>query len=133
VATAAAENMRNEYPGCRIVGCRDGFFTPYDEVDIVAEIREARPDILCVALGIPKQEKWISRHRLDLMVPVAIGVGGTLDVLSGQVKRAPKFIQTLSLEWLYRLVKNPRKIGKVLLLPRFVLLALRNSRSLNSP
>ena len=128
VAASAAEKMREKYSGVRIVGYRDGYFTPDDEVDIAKEIRDAQPDILCVALGIPKQEKWISRHRGDLGVPVMIGVGGTLDVLSGQVKRAPVLIQKMNLEWLYRLAKNPRKFGKVLTLPRFVLMALRSPR-----
>jgi N-acetylglucosaminyldiphosphoundecaprenol N-acetyl-beta-D-mannosaminyltransferase len=90
------------------------------------QIREARPHVLCVALGIPKQEKWIARHRAELDVPVLIGVGGTFDVHSGRVKRAPRWMQRLNLEWLYRLAKNPRKIGKVMTLPRFVWMTLRS-------
>lgn len=125
VAESAAERMRSRYPGCHIVGMHDGYFSPEDEESVAAEVRGARPDVLCVAMGIPKQEKWIDRHRAYLGVPVLIGVGGTFDVLSGSVKRAPTWMQRLNLEWLYRLSKNPRKIGKVLTLPRFVLLALR--------
>jgi len=129
VAEDAARKMRDRYPGCEIVGTRDGFFRQEDEPALLDEIRTAHPDILCVALGIPKQEKWIARHRDALGVPVLIGVGGTFDVYSGRVKRAPKWMQRLSLEWLYRLARNPRKIGKVMTLPKFVLMTLRAKRS----
>ena len=128
IAESAAQKMREKYPGCRIVGVRDGFFKPEDEAVIVEQIREAAPDILCVALGIPKQEHFIDRNREALGVPVMIGVGGTLDVFSGSVKRAPVWMQRASLEWLYRLYKNPRKIGKVMTLPRFVWMTLRGAR-----
>jgi N-acetylglucosaminyldiphosphoundecaprenol N-acetyl-beta-D-mannosaminyltransferase len=87
----------------------------------------ARPDILLVALGIPKQEKFIARHKAALGVPVCIGVGGTLDVFSGTVKRAPRWMQNSGLEWLYRVASNPKKINKVALLPRFVWMTLRDS------
>ena len=120
--------MRLKYPGCQIVAVRDGFFTADEEAGIIEQIREAAPDILCVALGIPKQEHFIDRNRAALNVPVMIGVGGTFDVISGTVKRAPLWMQKASLEWLYRLYKNPRKIGKVMTLPRFVWLTLRGGR-----
>lgn len=128
VAQAAAERMRSRYPGCQVVGTRDGFFTKEQEPQIVEQIKSARPDILCVALGIPLQEKWIHRFRDTLNVPVLIGVGGTFDVYSGRVKRAPVWMQRLNLEWLYRLLKNPRKISKVMTLPKFVLMTLRAQR-----
>ncbi|MCW3099510.1 MAG: N-acetylmannosaminyltransferase, partial [Chthonomonadaceae bacterium] len=120
VAAQAADKMRAKYPGAQIVGTRDGFFKP-DETDaLVAEIREAQADAVFVAMGIPKQEKWIAAHRDRLGAAVLIGVGGTFDVLSGNVKRAPILFQKLRLEWLWRVLSNPRKISKVLLLPRFV-------------
>ncbi len=125
VAQEAAERMRERFPGTRIVGVRDGFFSPAQEPEVVAEIKAAAPDIVLVALGIPKQEKWIARHKAALGCPVFIGVGGSFDVHSGRVQRAPVWMQRGSLEWLYRLSKNPRKIGKVMTLPRFALLALR--------
>ena len=99
---------------------------------IVQNIAEAKPDVLLVAMGIPKQEKWIARHREALGVPVLIGVGGTLDVLSDTVKRAPKIMRQLKLEWLWRVLANPRKLSKVLLLPRFVRL-VRREKQLNHP
>lgn len=120
VAAQAAEKMRAKYPGAQIVGTRDGFFKPEETDALVAEIRETQADAVFVAMGIPKQEKWIAAHRDRLGAAVLIGVGGTFDVLSGNVKRAPKLFQNLRLEWLWRVMSNPRKISKVLLLPRFV-------------
>ena len=125
IAPLAAERMTAKYPGCLIVGTHDGFFKP-DAVDsIVAEIKAAKPDILCVAFGIPRQEKWIRAHAKEIGVPVSIGVGGTFDVLSGTVKRAPLLFQKLHLEWLWRVIKNPKKLNKVMLLPKFVGYILR--------
>lgn len=120
VAEEARARMLARYPGAQIVGHRDGFFTEADEPAVVAEIRAAKPDILLVALGIPKQEKFIARHKAALNVPVLIGVGGTFDVMSGTVQRAPMWMQNAGLEWLHRLAANPKKISKVALLPQFV-------------
>ncbi len=125
VADKAAVKMRQHYPGARIVGVRDGFFTAEQEPDILAQIKAATPDIVLVAMGIPKQEKWIHQNKDQIGAPVFIGVGGTFDVFSGRVKRAPVWMQNSGLEWLYRLWKNPRKIVKVMTLPEFALLALR--------
>ena len=120
VAAAAADRMRAKYPGACIAGARDGYFGPGETQSVIDEVRAAHANILLVAMGIPKQEKWIQAHRDALGCAVLIGVGGTLDVLSGQVRRAPKVMQVLRLEWLWRVISNPRKISKVLLLPRFV-------------
>lgn len=125
VADEAAQNLRQRYPGAQIVGTRDGYFSEAQEPDIVAQIKRAAPDVLLVAFGIPKQEKWITRHKAALGVPVSLGIGGSFDVYSGRVKRAPEFMQKHGFEWLHRLASNPKKIGKVMTLPRFVLLALR--------
>ena len=125
VAAQAAEKMRAKYPGTQIVGTRDGYFQPEETDALVAEIREARAEAVFVAMGIPKQEKWIAAHRESLGAAVLIGVGGTFDVLSGNVRRAPKVMQKARLEWLWRVLSNPRKISKVMLLPRFVRLVRR--------
>lgn len=125
VADAAAQNLRERFAGAQIVGTRHGFFTPADEAGIVDDIAKAQPDVLLVAFGIPKQEKFIDRHKDALGVPILIGVGGSFDVYSGRVKRAPKWMQNRGLEWLYRLWQNPRKLGKVMTLPQFALLAIR--------
>lgn len=128
IAEEAKARMLARYPDAQIVGFRYGFFKPEGEAEIVEQIRAARPDILLVALGIPKQEKFIDRHRDALGVPVMIGVGGTFDVFSGSVKRAPIWMQNAGLEWLHRLAANPKKISKVAMLPRFVMKVLRDPR-----
>ena len=117
-AKAKAEQL---YPGIEIVGVRNGFFSPADNAAIIAEIRAARPDLLLVALGVPKQEKWIAAHLAELDVPVAIGVGGTLDVMAGVMKRAPHWMQKAKLEWLFRGLMQPKRAGRLLALPKFVL------------
>ncbi len=125
VAALAADNLRARFPGAQIVGTRDGYFSREDEPQVIADIQAAQPDVLLVAFGIPKQEKWITAHKAALQVPVSIGIGGSFDVYSGRVKRAPVWMQKASLEWLYRLASNPKKIGKVMTLPLFAVLALR--------
>ena len=127
VAEAAAARMSEKYPGLAVAGTRDGFFQESDDSAIVEKIRASRADVLCVALGIPKQEKWICAHRDALQVPVLIGVGGTFDVLSGRVRRAPMLFRRIHLEWLWRLLSNPKKISKVALLPRFVRMVLASA------
>jgi N-acetylglucosaminyldiphosphoundecaprenol N-acetyl-beta-D-mannosaminyltransferase len=126
VAEAAAANLSARYPGLRVVGTAHGFLAEAEQESLLARIEAARPDVLLVALGIPRQEKWIHRHMQRLRVPVSIGVGGSFDVFAGNVARAPAWMQRRGLEWAYRLIKNPRKISKVLTLPRFVLMVLRH-------
>ena len=121
VAEKAKAKAEQLYPGIEIVGVRNGFFSPADNAAIIAEIRAARPDLLLVALGVPKQEKWIAAHLAELDVPVAIGVGGTLDVMAGVMKRAPRWMQKAKLEWLFRGMLQPKRAGRLLALPKFVL------------
>lgn len=125
VAMAAADNLRRDCPGALIVGARDGYFSADEEPQVLDEIKTAKPDVLLVAFGIPKQEKWIAKNRDLLAVPVSIGIGGSFDVYSGRVKRAPVWMQNAGFEWLYRLWSNPKKIGKVMTLPKFAMLTLR--------
>ena len=128
VAEEASERLKLRHPGCNIVGTRHGFF-PVEDSDIVAqEVAQARPDVLLVAMGIPRQEKFIARALATTGARVAMGVGGSLDVYSGRVKRAPVFVQRMKLEWLWRLVQNPKKFEKVARLPRFVWLVLRGEK-----
>jgi N-acetylglucosaminyldiphosphoundecaprenol N-acetyl-beta-D-mannosaminyltransferase len=119
VADLAAEKLRLRYPGCNIVGVRHGFFPAESDSVVAAEIAELRPDLLFVAMGIPRQEKFIRATQAIIRAKVAMGVGGSLDVFSGKAKRAPGLIQRLHLEWLWRLLLNPSKIGKVKSLPIF--------------
>ena len=128
VADEAAANLRKKYPGVKIVGTRHGFFKPEEDMRVAEEVAKLNPDILLVAMGIPRQEKFILRTMPVIKARVAIGVGGTLDVFSGRAKRAPKLIQKISMEWLWRLILNPSKIAKAKLLPKFVWLNLRDSR-----
>ena len=121
VAEKAKAKAEKLYPGIEIVGVRDGYFKPKDNAAIIAEIRAAQPDLLLVALGVPKQEKWIAAHLAELGVPVAIGVGGTLDVMAGVMKRAPRWMQKAKLEWLFRGMLQPKRAGRLLALPKFVL------------
>lgn len=127
IAQAAADKMREKYPGCTIVGARDGFFLPADEAKVAQEIRDAKVDVLFVAMGIPKQEKFIARNLYEMAAKVSMGVGGSFDVLSGTVRRAPMLIRKMKLEWLWRLMLNPRKWRKAMTLPKFVILVLSRS------
>ena len=99
--------------GIQIVGTRDGFFTAEDEAEIIAQIKEAKPDLLLAALGVPKQEKWLKAHMQELNCPLCIGVGGTFDVMAGVMKRAPLWMQKAKLEWLFRGMLQPKRIGNI--------------------
>ncbi len=125
VAQAAANALRVRHPALKIVGTRDGFFSPEDEGSVCAHIRSARPDVLLVGLGAPRQERWMQRWSATLGVPVSIGVGGTFDVLAGRIPRAPRWMQRLGLEWFYRLAQEPRRWSVVRTIPPLFLLAVR--------
>ena len=119
VADEAAANLKKEYPELNIVGTRNGYFSADDEADIVNEINASGADIVFVCLGAPKQEKWINAHKDELKVRVAMGIGGSLDVFAGRVERAPDFWCKIGMEWFYRLVKEPWRIGRMMDLPKF--------------
>ena len=121
VAEKAKAKAEALYPGIEICGVRDGYFTEADEPAIIEEIKAVRPHILLGALGVPKQEKWLWKYREELQVPVSIGVGGTLDVMAGVMKRAPRWMQKARLEWLFRGMLQPKRAGRLMALPRFVL------------
>ena len=120
VAEKARQKAEALYPGIQIVGVRNGYFSEAEEPEIIREIRDAEPDLLLAALGVPKQEKWLKKYKAELGVPVSIGVGGTLDVMAGTTKRAPLWIQKAKLEWLFRGVFQPKRAGRLLALPKFV-------------
>ena len=94
-------------------------------------MEQLKPDVLFVALGAPKQEYWIAEHLPKLGIPVGMGIGGSMDVLSGNVKRAPKWMQKLSLEWLYRLLIQPKRFKRVLALPKFMLAVKKQAKQQN--
>ena len=128
VAESAREKAMELYPGIQIVGTRNGFFSEADEPEIIAEIKAARPDILLAALGGPKQEIWLYKYRQALQVPVAIGVGGTLDVMAGVMQRAPLWMQKAKLVWLFRGLKQPSRAGRLLALPKFVMKVMASKK-----
>ena len=126
IAEKAKENIEKMYPGINIVGTRDGYFKEEDEDGIIDMINESGAKLLYVCLGAPKQEKWIYKNRDRLKgVRLALGVGGTLDVLSGEAKRAPEIFLKLNLEWFYRIASNPSRWGRFLALPKFMFKVLK--------
>lgn len=124
VAETAAENLKKEYPLINIVGMRDGYFAPEDNAAIIDDINQSGADLVFVCLGAPKQENWIFENRSKLNCHVMMGVGGTLDVLAGTAERAPEIWCDLGFEWLYRLIKQPSRIFRMMALPKFALTVL---------
>lgn len=120
VAEKARDRLLSRYPGLKISGTAHGYLPPREEEDLLARLKALRPDILLVALGAPKQERWIARHLEELGIPVAIGVGGALDVLAGEARRAPLWMQRKGMEWLYRLLKDPKRVKRMMALPKFI-------------
>ena len=118
VAETAAEKLHEKYPELTICGTHDGYFQ--DEGPVIADINEKQPDILLVCLGFPKQEQFMWNHRKDLNVKLMLGLGGSLDGFAGNVKRAPKWMIRCNLEWLYRLIQEPSRIGRMMRLPKFL-------------
>ena len=128
VAEEAANNLRKDYPELHIVGMRNGYFQSEDEAEIVREINESGADIVFVCLGAPKQERWIYAHKDELRVKVAMGIGGSLDVFAGRVERAPDFWCKIGMEWFYRLMKEPWRIGRMMDLPKFAATVLAKGK-----
>lgn len=127
VAQAAGEKLMERYPGLRIVGCDNGYFRGREE-QAIAAVREAEADVLFAALGMPYQEQWLYQHRQELGCAVAVGVGGSFDVIAGLVKRAPALWQKLKLEWLWRLLSDPKRWRRYLVIPRFMRAVKRQAR-----
>jgi len=119
VAGEAADRLCRDYPGLRIAGTHHGYFQEKEESRVAEEIKKTKPDLLFVALGAPKQEKWIDRYFGKFGTGVAVGVGGSFDVLAGRVQRAPAWIRQMHLEWLSRLIREPSRWRRQLVLPLF--------------
>ncbi len=128
VAVTAAMKMMEKYPGLKVIGTHDGYFDEHEEKRIIDEINALKPDLLLVGLGAPKQEKWWFTHRDYLQVKVCVGVGGSFDGMSGKVKRAPDIFIKLGLEWFYRLLKQPTRFKRMLRLPLFLLLVIKDGK-----
>ena len=123
IAELAAEKMLQKHPKLCICGIRDGYFQ--DEAEVVQAINEAKADAVYVCLGSPKQERFMYAHRGELNARLLVGLGGTLDGIAGTVKRAPKWMIRLQLEWLYRLIKEPKRFKRMLRLPKYIFAALK--------
>jgi len=117
VAARAGAALTAQYPGLRVAGTADGYS---DDAPVIAAICAAKPDLLLVCLGAPKQERWMAAHRGQLDVGLMAGLGGALDVFAGEVARAPEVWRKLGLEWFYRLCKEPRRVKRMLKLPLFL-------------
>ncbi len=126
IAELAAENLQKKHPGLMVCGTADGYFK--EEQAVVEKINAAKPEVLFVCLGAPKQEKFMKAHQKELEVKFMIGLGGSLDGFAGTVKRAPRWMIRLNLEWLYRLIKEPWRLGRMMRLPKFVLACKRYAR-----
>jgi len=126
IAEMAVEKMREKYKDLRVAGTHHGYFKEADEGGIVKAINDSGADFLCAALGSPKQEKFISCYRDELKVKAAIGVGGSLDVWAGTLKRAPEFYRNNGLEWLYRLIQQPSRYKRMAALPLFMMKVIVN-------
>ncbi len=123
IAELAGRKLVEKFPGLVICGTADGYFK--DEAAVIDRINEAKPDVVFVCLGAPKQEKFIKAHFDEMDATLMLGLGGSLDGYAGTVQRAPKWMIDLSLEWLYRLIKEPKRIGRMMRLPKFVLICFR--------
>lgn len=125
VADMAAVNIMSEFGKVNIRGYAHGYFTPEEENALIENINKQKPDILLVALGVPKQEFWIHQNMYRLNCKVCIGVGGSIDIFAGTAALAPEFMRKAGLEWLFRLIREPRRYKRMMDLPRFVLLTLK--------
>lgn len=119
IAERTADILRRDNPGLQIAGTFAGSPKPEDEAEICALIAAARPHVLFVAYGPPKQDLWIARTRDRLKIPLAMGVGGTFDFITGVAQRAPVWMQRIGLEWLHRLIREPWRWRRMLTLPKF--------------
>ncbi len=132
VAKAAAENIKKDYPNIRIAGYHHGYFkgshTGYnsheEEMEVIEDINHSNPDIIFVGLGFPRQEIWIDSNKEKIRGKVIIGNGGVMDILSGNLKKTPEFIRKIGLEWLHRLIREPSRIKRQMVIPKFMLKVL---------
>ncbi len=127
-ADRAADEISARFPGVTIKGCHHGYFDESESDEIIKQINALKPDVLFVALGSPKQEKWISRNKNILNARIAMGVGGSFDVLAGNIKRAPAVFRKVGMEWFYRLITQPWRARRMLVLPVFAVKVLMDRK-----
>jgi len=125
VAREAADRLSLKHPGLQIAGVHHGYFSADEEEKVAMVVRESRPDLLFIALGAPKQEWWMDKYLEKTGAAVALGVGGSFDVVAGRVRRAPRWVRHLQLEWLFRLLNEPSRWRRQLVLPLFAWRVIR--------
>ena len=133
VAESASEMLKSRFPGLIVCGTHHGYFDIRGEENarVIEEIKRAAPGLLIVCLGFPRQEEWIIENRTALPgVSVMLGLGGSLDVWSGNVRRAPIIFRRMGLEWLWRILSDPSRLKRAGALPGFVLLTLKKRRDI---
>jgi len=128
----AAAKLLGRHPRLQLA-YRDGFFRPEEDQEVIARIKDYAPQLLFVGRSVDTQEPWIDRYKEQLNVPVMMGVGGSFDVLSGKLKRAPKLFRQLRLEWFYRLLQEPARYRRMLVLPKFALKVIREKENVQKP
>lgn len=126
ILQSCKKNLKEKYPNLKILGSHNGYFDINSCEDIINEIKACKPYAIFVAMGAPKQEEFIIRNMKDLPVSIFMGVGGSFDVISGKVSRAPKWMINLGLEWLHRTLKNPARIKRLGVIPKFLFIAIKN-------
>lgn len=129
VLQGCLSKIKEKYPKINIAGHRNGFFRKEDEENIVQEIIQCKPYAVFIAMGCPKQEKFIIDYMDSITAKIFMGVGGSFDVISGNVNRAPKWMIKLGLEWLYRIIKNPSRIKRLSSIPKFLYIVLKNRKN----
>jgi N-acetylglucosaminyldiphosphoundecaprenol N-acetyl-beta-D-mannosaminyltransferase len=122
VAEAAAAELRARHPELVVAGTHDGYFSSEQTPQVIATIQRSGARLLLLGLGFPKQEFWVREHADELGPLVCMGIGGSLDVISGRLSRAPAFVRKVGLEWFYRLLREPHRLGRQLALPQFAAL-----------
>jgi N-acetylglucosaminyldiphosphoundecaprenol N-acetyl-beta-D-mannosaminyltransferase len=125
VNKGSVEELRKRYPGINIVGRSNGYVAEEEMNDLIMDINKSQAQILFVALGSPRQEKWVKEYLPKLNVNICQGIGGTLDTITGDTRRAPQFFLNTGLEWFYRLVTNPKRIRRQIVLPIFALKVIK--------
>lgn len=131
VAQQAADNLRRRLPALTVCGVHDGYFK--EDAPVVEAIRAAQADVVFVCLGAPKQERWMAQHGPATGAHLMVGLGGVLDVYAGNVKRAPEAWQKLGLEWFYRLLRQPSRLGRMAKLPLFLVRAAKEKGKRGRP
>jgi len=126
IVDRATANLKRDFPDLNISGYHHGYLDRENQQQVIAEINEKDVDLLLVGMGVPLQEKFLANNLENLNVGAAITVGGSFDVLAGEVERAPLWMQKAALEWFYRLLQEPSRFGRMLSLPRFIYLVIKS-------